>query len=51
MVLSAVRLLALVDGIIEAPDRGWGSLFTVGELAVAPSPCRFRVWEAATPTR
>jgi EmrB/QacA subfamily drug resistance transporter len=50
MTLSALGLLALVDTIIEAPDRGWGSLFTVGELAVAAVVLgTFIVWERRSP--
>jgi EmrB/QacA subfamily drug resistance transporter len=33
--LSTVGLVALVYGIIEAPNRGWGSALVVGALVVA----------------
>jgi EmrB/QacA subfamily drug resistance transporter len=32
-VLSAAAMLAIIDAIIEGPNRGWTSLTTLGELA------------------
>ncbi len=48
--LSAVGLLALVDAIIEAPDRGWSSALTLGELAAAIVVLAgFVAWERHNP--
>jgi EmrB/QacA subfamily drug resistance transporter len=33
-VLSAAAMLAIVDAIIEGPNRGWTSALTLGELAI-----------------
>jgi EmrB/QacA subfamily drug resistance transporter len=47
---SAVGLLALVDAIIQAPNRGWASPRTIGELVVAATALAgFVVWERHTP--
>jgi EmrB/QacA subfamily drug resistance transporter len=46
VVMSAIGLVALVDAIIEAPDRGWASPFTLGELALAAAVLAgFVIWE------
>jgi MFS transporter, DHA2 family, integral membrane protein len=34
-VLSIVGIVALVYGLIEAPDKGWGSVATLGAFAIA----------------
>jgi EmrB/QacA subfamily drug resistance transporter len=50
VVMSAVGLVALVDAIIEAPVRGWGSPLTLGELAAAAFILAgFVVWERHSP--
>jgi EmrB/QacA subfamily drug resistance transporter len=50
VVASAVGLAALVDAIIEAPNRGWSASRTVGELAVAAvALALFIVWEHRSP--
>jgi EmrB/QacA subfamily drug resistance transporter len=49
VIMSAVGLVALVDAIIEAPDRGWASPLTLGELALAIAVLAgFVIWERHT---
>jgi EmrB/QacA subfamily drug resistance transporter len=44
--LSIAGLAALVDAVIEAPNRGWLSTTTIGEAAFAALViCGFVVWE------
>ncbi len=49
--LSVVGLLAIVDGIIEAPERGWTSATTVGLIGVGVViMLLFVMWERRTAT-
>jgi EmrB/QacA subfamily drug resistance transporter len=43
-VLSALALVAIVDAVIEGPDRGWTSVTTLGELAVGAALFAAFVW-------
>jgi len=45
-VLSVIGIVSLVYGLIEAPDRGWGSPATVGAFTVAAVVLTvFALWE------
>ncbi len=47
--LSIVGIVALVYGLIEAPDQGWGSAATLGALAIAAVVLTlFVFWELHT---
>jgi EmrB/QacA subfamily drug resistance transporter len=49
--LSVVALTALVDGIIEAPDRGWLAPASLGVFAIAAAALvAFLLWERHTAT-
>lgn len=49
--LSVVGLLAIVDGIIEAPERGWTSPMTIGLIAIGVIVMgMFFIWERRTST-
>jgi EmrB/QacA subfamily drug resistance transporter len=48
--LSALGLIALIDAVIEAPDRGWTSALTLGEAGAALAVLfAFAVWELRSP--